>query len=645
MPQTATEPRERRLGYLRLLSDRFPTCQAAYTEAINLKAILNLPKATEHYMSDIHGEYEAFAHILNNCSGVVRELVDKIFADELSDTERADLCTLIYYPRAKLARIHREGLASDAWYYENLFRIVRVARWLSGLYTRSKVRKAMPVAYAYIIDELLRASGVGEKSRHDYHVRIIDSIIETGSADDFIESLASLVKRLAVDRLHIVGDIFDRGQHADKILDELMSYHTLDFQWGNLDICWMGAAAGSEACVASVVRNNVRYDAYGILESAYGISLRELALFAERTYTSDDVISPTDKAINVILFKLEGQLIKRQPEFQMEDRLLLDKIDLSRGTVEIAGKTHELRTRDLPTIDPEDPYRLSDGEQHVIDGLVRAFRDSERLSRQVEFLYEHGSMYLVSNGNLLFHGCIPLYMYGSFRPVSCAGRHYAGKAYMDFCDRMARRAWHGHDRDALDWMWYLWCGKYSPLSGRVVKTFERTLIEDKSTWVEPQDAYYKLTNSPNVCKRILAEFGLAGEHCHIINGHTPVKTSSGESPIKADGRLLVIDGGFCRAYHKKTGIAGFTLISGTDGMRIKAHRPFVSVEAALDDNADIRSDTDAFEVEDPPLTVGDTDTGVDIRRQISDLEALLDAYRTGMLAERPHMATGGIMRV
>ena len=633
MPQTATEPRERRLGYLRLLSDRFPTCQAAYTEAINLKAILNLPKATEHYMSDIHGEYEAFAHILNNCSGVVRELVDKIFADELCDTERADLCTLIYYPRAKLARIHREGLASDTWYYDNLFRIVRVARWLSGLYTRSKVRKAMPVAYAYIIDELLRASGVGEKSRHDYHVRIIDSIIETGSADDFIESLASLVKRLAVDRLHIVGDIFDRGQHADKILDELMSYHTLDFQWGNHDICWMGASAGSEACVASVVRNNVRYGAYGILESAYGISLRELALFAERTYTPDDVISPTDKAINVILFKLEGQLIRRQPEFQMEDRLLLDKIDLSRGTVEIAGKTHELRTRDLPTIDPEDPYRLSDDEQHVIDGLVRAFRDSERLSRQIEFLYEHGSMYLVSNGNLLFHGCIPLYMYGSFRPVSCAGRHYAGRAYMDFCDRMARRAWHGHDRDALDWMWYLWCGRLSPLSGRVMKTFERTYLSDKSTWEEPRDPYYEHVEDPAACRMILEEFGCSPDGV-IINGHTPVHAAAGENPVKAGGMLVVIDGGFCQAYHQTTGIAGYTLIADPTGMRIKAHRPFASIKDVLDLNADIMSDDDRFRRWPRPLTVGDTDAGVQIREQIADLRELLSAYRNGDVPER-----------
>ena len=639
MQDTETDPRGRELSYLRLLSDRFPTCQSAYTEAINLKAILNLPKATEHFMSDIHGECEAFVHILNNCSGVVRELVDKIFGDELGETERDELCTLIYYPREKLALARDEGRATDAWYYDSLFRIVRVARWLSGLYTRSKVRKAMPVTYAYIIDELLRASGVGEKSRHDYHVRIINSIIETGSADDFIESLASLVKRLAVDHLHIVGDIFDRGQQADRILDRLMAYHSLDIQWGNHDICWMGAAAGSEACVASVVRNNVRYGAYSILESAYGISLRELALFAERTYSADDVISPTDKAINVILFKLEGQLVKRQPDFQMEDRLLLDKIDLDKGTVLIAGEPHRLRTRDLPTIDPDDPYRLSDDERRVIDGLVKAFRDSDRLHRQVEFLYEHGSMYLVSNGNLLFHGCIPLYMYGSFRPVSCAGRHYSGREYMDFCDRIARRAWHGHDRDALDWMWYLWCGKYSPLSGRVVKTFERTLIDDKSTWTEPEDAYYALTNSPNVCARILAEFGLEGGHCHIINGHTPVKTSSGESPIKAGGRLLVIDGGFCRAYHEKTGIAGFTLIAGADGMRIKAHRPFVSVEAALGDNTDIRSETESFETEDPPLTVGDTDTGRSIRRQIAELEELLETYRSGTLPERQHPAT------
>jgi fructose-1,6-bisphosphatase-3 len=621
--------------YLELLSHQFPTVQSVFTEIINLEAILNLPMGTEHFMSDVHGEYEAFVHILNNCSGVIREQIAHTFSDELSSKEQADLCTLIYYPKEKLQLLQTRGDATAEWYRATLMYLVRLARVLSGNYTRSKVRKAMPVSYAYIIDELLHASAEGETNRHDYHVRIVESILDTGSGDDFIESLAALIKRLAVDRIHLVGDIYDRGPHADRILDCLMDYHSLDIQWGNHDIVWMGAAAGSALCIAAVVRTNVRYRTLEILESAYGISLRRLALFAENTYTTYDNVTPLEKAISVILFKLEGQAILRHPDWKItQDRLLLDKVDITHGTIRIAGKDRPLRTRDFPTLDAQRPWELSVEEREVMDGLVHAFASSGRLHRQIAFLYDKGSIYLVHNGNLLFHGCIPLEPDGSFSTVICGGIPYSGRAYLDFCDRIARKAWQTGDQMSLDWMYYLWCGAHSPLSGRVVKTFERTFVEDKECWKEPEDPYYSLTHDPEVCGKILEEFGLDGKRGHIINGHTPVRAIDGESPTRAGGRLLVIDGGFCQAYHKKTGIAGYTLISSPHHLRIKAHRPFQSVAAALVDNSDIQSETDVLENYSNTRHVSDTDNGEQIRAQIADLRALLSAYRSGTLAER-----------
>ena len=634
------------LKYLELLSEKFPTTQSVFTEIINLEAILNLPKGTEHFVSDIHGEYEAFEHILNNCSGVIRERVQETFRLELTTDEQADLCTLIYYPEEKLRRLRRAGTATDEWYAITLMRLVRLARRLSGGYTRSKVRKAMPVEYAYIIDELLHISPDEREQRLAYHQRIIDTIIDTGSADDFIVSLSALIKRLAVDHMHVVGDIFDRGPHADRILDRLMAYHSIDVQWGNHDIVWMGAAAGSPVCLAAVIRNNVRYEALQILESAYGISLRELQSFAERTYCTDagdgadgtsgtrDGMTPMEKAISVIMFKLEGQTIMRHPNWQMDDRLLLDKLDLSRGVAHVGDRDYELTTTDFPTLDPADPYALSSEESEVMDDLMYAVRASDHLRRHIDFLYEHGSAYLVCNDNLLFHACVPMNEDGTFCPVNHQGHMLAGREYYDYADRLARRAWHNHDQVSLDWMWYLWCGRYSPLSGRLVKTFERTYFVDKSTWEEPRDPYYSLTDDPEACGRVLGEFGLDPERGHIINGHTPVHASRGESPVRAGGHLVVIDGGFCQAYHAKTGIAGYTLIADPQGMRIKAHRPFGTIRDVLDLNTDIMSDDDRFEVTTQPITVGDTDTGAEIRSQVADLRALLDAYRTGELPER-----------
>ncbi len=622
------------LKYLELLSEKFPTTQAAFTEIINLEAILNLPKGTEHFVSDVHGEYEAFEHILNNCSGVIRERVEEIFNLELTASEQADLCTLVYYPAEKLRRLREEGTATSEWYAITLMRLVRLARRLSGSYTRSKVRKAMPVAYAYIIDELLHISPDEREARLAYHQRIIDTIIDTGSADDFICSLSALIKRLAVDHMHLVGDIFDRGLHADKICDRLMGYHSIDVEWGNHDIVWMGAASGSAACLAAVIRNNIHYESLSILESAYGVSLRELALFSEATYTQDDGMTPMEKAISVILFKLEGQVIMRHPNWHMEDRLLLEHVDPARGVLDLNGTAYEMRTRDFPTLDPAHPYELSADERRVMDGLMDAVRSSDKLRAHIGFLYDHGSAYLVRNGNAIFHACVPMNEDGTF----CAVRHQdqvlAGREYYDYADRLARQAWHEHDQVSLDWMWYLWCGRYSPLSGRVVKTFERTYLTDRSTWQEPRDPYFRLTEKPEVARRILMEFGADPVHGHIINGHTPVHAADGESPVKAGGLLVVIDGGFCQAYHRTTGIAGYTLISDPRGMRIKAHRPFGTIADVLDLNADIMSDDDRFEIYPSPKTIGDTDTGTQIRGQVADLRALLDAYRTGLLPER-----------
>ncbi|MCI2187928.1 MAG: fructose-1,6-bisphosphatase [Olsenella sp.] len=620
--------------YLELLSEKFPTTQAAFTEIINLEAILNLPKGTEHFVSDVHGEYEAFEHILNNCSGVIRERVEEVFNLELTASEQADLCTLVYYPSEKLRRLREEGAATSEWYAITLMRLVRLARRLSGSYTRSKVRKAMPVAYAYIIDELLHISPDEREARLAYHQRIIDTIIDTGSADDFICSLASLIKRLAVDHMHLVGDIFDRGPHADKICDRLMGYHSIDVEWGNHDIVWMGAASGSAACLAAVIRNNIHYESLSILESAYGVSLRELALFSEATYTQDDGMTPMEKAISVILFKLEGQVIMRHPNWHMEDRLLLEHVDPARGILELNGETYEMRTSDFPTLDPAHPHELSEDERRVMDGLMDAVRSSDKLRSHIGFLYDHGSAYLVRNGNAIFHACVPMNEDGSFCAVRHQDRLLAGLEYYDYADRLARQAWHEHDQISLDWMWYLWCGRYSPLSGRVVKTFERTYLTDRSTWEEPRDPYFRLTEKPEVARRILTEFGADPVHGHIINGHTPVHAADGESPVKAGGLLVVIDGGFCQAYHKTTGIAGYTLISDPRGMRIKAHRPFGTIADVLDLNADIMSDDDRFEIYPRPKTIGDTDTGTQIRGQVADLRVLLEAYRTGLLPER-----------
>ena len=623
--------------YLELLAEKYPTEQAVCREIINLKAILGLPKGTEHFMSDLHGEYEAFCHILNNCSGVIREKVDLLFEETLSDIDREEICTLIYYPVEKLEMMKKESRNNEEWYRVILGELIEIARRLSSKYTRSKVRKAMPDEYAYILDELIHVQKDEDDNQVAYHQNIIDTLLELDSADAFIEVLAALIKRLAVDHLHIVGDIFDRGPCADRIMDLLMNYHSLDIEWGNHDILWMGAAAGSEACIATVIRNNLKYHNIRILENSYGISLRDLTLFAEKLYPDTEPMEAALKAISVLLFKLDGQVILRNPDYQMTDKLLLHQVNVQNHTVCIAGTDYEICEETFPTVsfDPSNPevsYELTVEEKQVMEGLRMAFVGSVRLRQHMDFLYQKGSMYRIFNGNLLFHGCVPLDESGNLEGVVFHQKRYRGRDYLDYAERIARRAW---SKDAtqkeLDFMWYLWCGRKSPLSGRNIKTFERTYVKDESTWHEASNPYYQYYEQEKICNMILHEFNLYSDRSHIINGHTPVRTSRGEHPVRANGRLMVIDGGFCKSYHKTTGIAGYTLIFNSHGIRIKSHQPFQSVYAALTENKDIESRSELVETERERLMVRNTDTGKKILEDIKGLKMLLQAYREGTM--------------
>lgn len=621
--------------YLELLAEKYPTEQAVSREIINLTAILSLPKGTEHFMSDLHGEYEAFCHILNNCSGVIREKVDLLFGETLSDFDREEICTLIYYPVEKLELVRKEGKNNEEWYRATLGKLIDIARLLSSKYTRSKVRKAMPKEYAYILDELIHVQKDEDDNQVVYHRNILDTLLELDNADEFIEVLAGLIKRLAVDHLHIVGDIFDRGACADRIMDLLMQYHSLDIEWGNHDILWMGAAAGSKACIATVVRNNLKYNNTKILENSYGISLRNLALFAEKIYPSEEPMKAALKAISVMLFKLEGQVILRNPDYNMTDKLLLHKVNVEKQTVEIDGTEYVIKKEAFPTVnfdsgDIEDIYQLSEEEEQVMEGLRMAFVNSIRLRQHIEFLYQRGSMYRIFNGNLLYHGCVPLDESGNLEGVAFGKKRYHGREYLDYAERIARRAWSKDARQKdRDFMWYLWCGRKSPLSGRNIKTFERNYVLDENTWFEQSNPYYKFYHEEKVCNMILHEFGLYSESSHIINGHTPVRTSKGEHPVRANGKLLVIDGGFCKSYHKTTGIAGYTLIFNSHGIRIKSHQPFQSVYAALTENKDIESKSELVETESERLMVRNTDNGKKIKEDIEGLKMLLRAYRSG----------------
>ncbi len=614
--------------YLKLLKQSYPTRQSVCREIINLSAITNLPKGTEYFMSDLHGEYESFLHLLNNCSGVIREKVDDLFAESMSQIERRELCTLVYYPKQKLALLHEAGQINENWYKMNLGYLIEIAKLLSSKYTRSKVRKALPPDFAYIIDELLHINTDEDANQLQYHMEILHTIIALDNADEFILALADLIKRLAVDHLHIVGDIYDRGGSADRIMELIYHYHSIDIEWGNHDILWMGAACGNEACIANVLHNNLKYQNTEILEHAYGISLRPLFRYAMTHFPEMDSIQAADYAITMMLFKLEGQLIQAHPEYEMDDRLLLSKIDPKNSTIALDGDLVpiELDGR-FDSVDWENPYALSNEEEEIMEKLKLDFTTSAMLRKHVDFLYDKGSMYKIFNGNLLYHGCLPLDENGNFEPVQIGDRCYQGKALMDFCDEAARLAHSGHGSKAdIDFMWFLWGSEKSPICGRKVKTFERFFCLPKQYCEEPSNPYYRYYYKESICQMILHEFGLYAKDSHIINGHTPVHAISGEEPIRANDRLFVIDGGFCKTMNEKTGIAGYTLIFNSHGLRLKAHRPFTSVEDAILNNADIDSETKFLPLSVDRLLVRDTDTGDRLLQEIEDLKMLYENY-------------------
>ena len=659
--RTETEEIRRNLKYLSLLARDYPSQAAAASEIISTQALLKLPKGTEHFMSDLHGENEAFVHILNSASGVIREKVDQVLGDQVPAAERAELATLIYYPAEKLPQLKAKQpgeAALEGWYSQTLFRLIDICRLVSSKHTRSYVRSCLPSGCGYVLDELLHAH-FEDHDKDLYYGQIVGSIIENGRADRFITRLCELIKRLAVDKLHIVGDLFDRGPRPDIILDLLLHHHNVDIQWGNHDVVWMGAAAGSPICCATVIKTTLAYHNHGMLEDSYGINLRHLQRLADHYYGEDDLsiwMPHTDaargpytqgmlhrcavmhKAISIILFKLECAVIDRNPDFQMAGRDYLRRIDFAKGTVDIAGREYPLRDTSFPTVDPADPATLNADEQLVLGKLVASFRQSAKLQQHVRFLYAKGSVYHIENGNLLYHGAVPMTEKGAFAAERFEGRLYAGRALMDYCDERARQGYYAPEGSAArqsgqDFLWYLWCGKLSPLFGRsAMTTFERLYVADKSTHVEVKDPYYTWYNEESACRRILAEFGLPGS-CHIINGHVPVQEKNGESPIKGGGRLIVIDGGFCRAYHEKTGIAGYTLTYSSRDMSLRTHQPFISAEKAITENIDIVSRESVLEQENRRILVEDVDEGETLREKVHDLKQLVIAYQLGWIKE------------
>ncbi len=648
---------EQYLKYLKLLSKQYPTIAKASTEIINLASILNLPKATEHFLTDIHGEYEQFLHILKNGSGSVRRKIEEEFGNRISQKDKRSLATLIYYPEEKMELILKVEDNLDDWYKITLYRLIQISKHVASKYTRSKVKKALPQDFAYIMEELLQE----KEEIHDkdaYYNQIILAIIRTGRAKECIIAFCYLIQRLVVDHLHIVGDIFDRGPGAHIIMDTLMNYHSVDIQWGNHDIEWMGAAAGNLACIANVIRISARYGNLDTLEEGYGINLIPLATFAMNVYADDpcscfdikynqDIYNVHDleldrkmhKAISVIQFKLEGQLIQRRPEFGMESRLLLDKINFETGMVRIDGKEYHLEDSFFPTVCPQDPYRLTEEEEVVVERLKSAFLQCEKLQKHVRFLFSKGSLYLTYNSNLLYHGCIPLCKDGTFRKVKIKGKEYSGKGLYDVLESWARKGYYreeGADKEfGKDIMWYIWSNENSPVYGKTkMATFERYLIKDKEVQSEKKNYYYQLIEKEEVVNQIFEEFGLDAEHSHIINGHMPVELKKGETPIKCGGKVLIIDGGLSKAYQSKTGIAGYTLIYNSYGLRLVSHEPFESKEMAIAKESDIHSETMVVERVFRRRSVADTDAGKEIEESIVDLSNLLSAYRDGTIREK-----------
>lgn len=644
------------LRYLRLLSQKYQTVAAAASEIIRIEALLRLPKGTEHFMSDLHGEHEAFVHILNSASGVIREKIGTVLGTGVPVEERAELATLVYYPNQKLPELKARQRDLHAWYRMTLLRLIDLCRFVSSKHTRDHVRRCLPQNCGYILDELLHAH-FEDHDKDQYYGEIIESIIRYDRADAYIIRFCEVIKRLAVDRLHIVGDLFDRGPRPDRILDSLMAHHQVDIQWGNHDVVWMGAAAGSPLCIMTVLKTTLAYNNLDTLEGGYGISLRRLERFAQHTYADSDVsrwlphadqrtaagdltaAARMHKAVTVMMLKLEAQVIARNPDFDLQGRDFLNHIDFAAGTVDYFGTTYPLLDCDFPTVDPANPAALTADEEKIAAELVRSFAESERLQRHVQFLYAHGAFYKMCNGNLLYHGAVPMTEDGAFAAIRFEGTARSGKQLFDYCDRRARQGYSAPAGSPArlagqDFLWYLWCGAKSPLFGRgAMTTFERLYIADPAAQVEIKDPYYRHIADPHTAEHILREFGLSGEGSHIVNGHVPVRAIEGESPIKGGGRLIIIDGGFCRAYHRRTGIAGYTLVYNSRGLILRTHQPFESVDKAIHEDEDIASKSEYIYTAPQRILVRDTDEGGRKQALIRDLTALVETYQSGVIAQ------------
>ena len=642
---------------LKNLSKKYPDIKSATQEIVNLSAILSLPKGTEYYLSDLHGEHEAFIHMLKSASGVIKGKIDEIFGPDLTADERNELASLVYNPEAEIARRKKSEQNFDRWCKTSILRLVLICKSVCNKYTQSKIRKRLPKSYAYIIDELLHADD--EANMGNYYTQIINTMVECRVAEEFIIEMAEVISSLAVDRLHIIGDIWDRGSHPDRIMEYLMDFHDVDFQWGNHDIVWMGAATGNWACIANVLRMNISYNNFDMLEVGYGFNLRPLAMLAEKYYKYDPCIKfwpkvieenkldPVDpglvakmnKAIAILQFKIEGQRIKAHPEYHLEHRRMLDKIDYTNGTIRIGNKVYELNDRNFPTIDPNDPYKLTNDEEQVMKGLSLAFLQNEKLQRHIRFMMTHGALYMIVNGNLMYHGCIPMNEDGSFKEVEFDGKTLSGKAYMDYLDQKVREAYFREETPKRkgksgDLMWYLWLSANSPLFGKdQMTTFERCFIDDKASHKEHTVPYYKLINQQEVCENILREFGLDPEDNVVLNGHVPVKIKDGESPVKGGGRLFIIDGGMSKAYQKTTGIAGYTFIFNSRFMALAEHKPYSPLKP---------DGTQVFHS--PVITIvknmrkrvliQDTDIGKELMREKEELKELVAQYRSGAMKQK-----------
>ena len=644
--------------YLKLLSKDYKNVNEVSEEIINLQAIINLPKGTEMFLSDIHGEYEPFVHILNNGGGIIKSKIDDIFGNTITKKERDTLATLIYYPEEKLKLIEKEEKENlNEWYNVTLYRLIEVAKKVSSKYTRSKVRKAITNGFEYVIDELLNSQARNEKDKERYYNAIIHTIIELEQAESFIIVISNLIKRMAIDHLHIIGDIYDRGRNPDLVIEKLKKFHSLDMQWGNHDISWMGATCGNKADIATVVRVCARYNNIAILEDSYGINIRPLSTFAMETYKNDNCINfmpkvydenkydnsdktniaKIHKAITIIQFKLEGQLVKKHPEYHLQDRLLLDKMNLEKGYVEINGKKYDLNDTNFPTLDPNNVYELTKEENEVMERLCESFKHSQRLNEHIDFIYQRGELYTIFNSNLLFHACIPMEEDGEFKEVEFLGEKVKGKQYLDKINETIKKVYvhkDDIDNDLVDIMWYLWISPDSPFFGKdKMATFESYFVKDKEMHKEAKNPYYYLSSKEEICNKILKEFGLDEKKSHIVNGHIPVKAKDGESPIRANGKLLVIDGGFAKSYQEKTGNAGYILTYNSNGLLLSQNKPFESVEKAITEEKDIISELIVKKTGDSRKTVGDTDIGIKLKKEIKDLEELLEFYKSGRLKQ------------